>query len=60
MVSHVIGLTPHSEFGKEYCTFERRAMFVLNSDELVSYLSSEFAFGSLRDKLSSFFWGGGV
>ena len=24
-------------------------MFVLNSDELVSYLSSEFAFGSLRD-----------
>ena len=39
-------------------------MFVLNSNKLVFYLSSEFAFGSLRDMLFSlilfiFFLGGG-
>ena len=47
MLSHLMGLTPSSLLGEQFGTIERKSL--LKKKKLANNLSSEFAFGSLRD-----------
>ena len=63
MFSHLMGLTPSSQLGEQFGTFERTSIW--KKKKLANNLSSEFAFGSLRDAQvffvsRFFFWGGGI
>ena len=49
MLSHLMGLTPSSQLAEQFGTIARTSL--LKKTKLVNNLSSDFAFGSLRDEL---------